>query len=128
MFFPGEDAEITVELACEPGVGGEEVFTGAANGDGVVNILDLVKISSFFGQTINPDDLPEGCNPDINGDGIVNILDLVAASGNFGGGTNPPAAPSQFVRTVDVPVEVTVLERNGSATTLALQLKTNLET
>ena len=38
------------------------------NGDGVINILDLVAVANGFGKT----------KPDINGDGIVNILDLVA--------------------------------------------------
>ncbi len=40
------------------------------NGDGVVNILDLVKVASNFGET--------GTNSaDVNGDGVVNIQDLV---------------------------------------------------
>ena len=37
------------------------------NGDGVVNILDLVAVASGLGKT----------EPDLNGDGIVSILDLV---------------------------------------------------
>ena len=37
------------------------------NGDGEINILDLVFIASSFNNTI----------PDLNGDGIVNILDLI---------------------------------------------------
>ncbi len=37
------------------------------NGDGVVNVLDLVVIANAFGKQ----------QPDINGDGVVNILDLV---------------------------------------------------
>ena len=37
------------------------------NGDGVVNILDLVQVSNSFGKS----------SPDPNGDGVVNILDLV---------------------------------------------------
>ena len=44
------------------------------NGDGVVNILDLVIVANGLGKT----------EPDINGDGIVNILDLVAVAGELG--------------------------------------------
>ena len=46
------------------------------NGDGVVNIQDLVLVASGFGQT--------GQNAaDVNGDGMVNIQDLVLVAGAF---------------------------------------------
>ena len=43
------------------------------NGDGVVNILDLVQIANGFGKAA----------PDPNGDGAVNILDLVFVAQQF---------------------------------------------
>ena len=43
------------------------------NGDGIVNILDLVVVASGLGTGA----------PDVNGDGIVNILDLVAVANAF---------------------------------------------
>ena len=47
------------------------------NGDGVVNIQDLVLVSSNFGQ--------RGQNSaDVNSDGVVNIADLVLVAGEFG--------------------------------------------
>ena len=53
------------------------------NGDGVVNILDLVSIASNFGKT--------GETPaDVNGDGVVDIVDLVKVSAAIG---NLPGAP-----------------------------------
>ena len=55
------------------------------NGDGVVNIQDLVLVASNFGQT--------GQNSaDVNSDGIVNIQDLVLVAAAFGEGTT--AAPA----------------------------------
>jgi hypothetical protein len=41
------------------------------NGDGIVDILDLVLVGSHFGEE------GENINGDVNGDGIVDILDLV---------------------------------------------------
>jgi len=46
---------------------------GDANADGVGNILDLTLIVSYFGESIDPAQIP---NPGVNGDGSVNILDL----------------------------------------------------
>ena len=45
------------------------------NGDGQVNVMDLMVISHGFGQ-VNP-------QADVNADGIVNILDLVAVAQQF---------------------------------------------
>lgn len=44
------------------------------NGDGIVNILDLVAVANGFGTD----------TPDVNADGVVNILDLVAVANAFG--------------------------------------------
>ena len=46
------------------------------NGDGVINILDLVIVANNLGST----------DPDLNDDGIVNILDLVLVANAFGEG------------------------------------------
>ncbi len=59
------------------------------NGDGVVNILDLVLISIHFGRQVNDGLVPlwtsigDGSIPDqadVNDDGVVNILDMVRVS------------------------------------------------
>ncbi len=53
------------------------------NGDGVVDIHDLIAVAANFGQT--------GPNPaDVNGDGIVNISDLIIVAGAL---QNEAAAP-----------------------------------
>ena len=68
-------AEIAALLRAHPGI----ILPDASdvNGDGVVNILDLVKVSNAFGQR---GQIPE----DVNGDGVVNVQDLVWVSGAFG--------------------------------------------
>ena len=69
-----ENAEIT-----EP-----TKLKGDVNGDGTVNIADLVLVASNLGET--------GQNTaDVNGDGQVNIADLVLVAGALG---NNAAAPS----------------------------------
>ena len=58
---------------------------GDVNGDGVVNILDLVKVAAKFGQSVR--EAPE----DVNGDGVVNIIDLVTVAAALGTGESAPA-------------------------------------
>ena len=53
------------------------------NGDGVVNILDLILVAQNFGTT----------KGDINGDGTTNILDLILVAQHLGE-TSAPAAPA----------------------------------
>ena len=56
------------------------------NGDGVVNILDLVVVAQAFGK--------DGLQGDVNGDGVVNVFDLVFVAGAIGGGGAAPSAYS----------------------------------
>ena len=59
-------------------------LTGDVNGDGMVNIQDLVLVASGIGKS--------GQNAaDVNGDGLVNIVDLVLVAGALG---STAAAPS----------------------------------
>ena len=67
-------------------------LTADINGDGTVNIQDLVLVSSNFGQT--------GQNSaDVNDDGIVNISDLVLVAGAFGEGA--AAAPTLHLSDIE---------------------------
>ena len=58
------------------------------NDDGVVDIQDLVLISSSFGM-----ETPEHPKVDVNKDGSVDIIDLLLVAAHFGE-SNSPAAPS----------------------------------
>ncbi len=50
------------------------------NGDGVINVLDLIQLLLCFGQSGTPP-----CDtPDINNDGVVNVLDLIQLLLAFG--------------------------------------------
>jgi cysteine-rich repeat protein len=53
---------------------------GDVNGDGFVNIVDLVLVASNFGKSVPPGDV----KADLNNDGVVNISDLVIVAVNFG--------------------------------------------
>ncbi len=44
------------------------------NGDGVINVLDLIDLLLCFGL---PADSPCDAGQDVNGDGTVNVLDLI---------------------------------------------------
>ena len=68
---------------------------GDVNRDGTVNILDLVLVSSSFGQQV-----PETGNPaDVNEDGVVNIVDLVKVAGALGAGAAAPSLHPQALAT-----------------------------
>ena len=50
------------------------------NGDGTINVLDLIELLLCFGQPGTA-----GCTPaDVNSDGIVNVLDLIELLLDFG--------------------------------------------
>ena len=77
-----ENAEITEAIQ----------LTGDINGDGIINIQDLVLTASNLGKT--------GQNPaDVNGDGSVNIQDLVLVAGALG---ISAAAPSLHPQSLEM--------------------------
>ena len=64
------------------------------NGDGNVDVLDLISIASVLGST--------GANiaTDVNGDGVVNIVDLVLVAGTFESAAAAPATHSRIPETI----------------------------
>ena len=79
------------------------------NGDGVVNILDLILVAQNFGTT----------KSDINGDGTTNILDLILVAQHLGE-TSTPAAPAALPvslspETVQEWIDMAHAQNDGSA-------------
>ena len=66
----------------------ERLLTGDVNRDGVVNILDLIRVAQQLGRSV-----PPNSPVDINGDGVVNIFDLTLVAQGIGKST-APAAPA----------------------------------
>ena len=62
----------------------ERLLPGDVNRDGVVNILDLIRVAQQLGKRVSADS-PE----DVNGDGIVNIFDLTLVARGIGGAAAP---------------------------------------
>lgn len=77
----------------------ESPLLGDINGDGVVNVLDLVRVASPFGQRA------EG-KVDVNGDGVINIIDLVKVAGAIGAGAAAPSSLDPQVLAVFTAVDV----------------------
>ena len=65
---------------------------GDVNGDGIVNIQDLVLVAGRLGQS-------DTNSADVNGDGIVNIQDLVLVAGALG---TSAAAPSLHPQSLEM--------------------------
>ena len=73
----------------------KRLLTGDVNRDGVVNILDLIRVARQLGKSV-PTDSPV----DINGDGVVNIFDLTLVAQGIGK-TTDAAAPTVATGSVD---------------------------
>ena len=65
----------------------ERLLTGDVNRDGIVNILDLIRVAQQLGKRVSANS-PE----DINGDGIINIFDLTLVARGIGGAAAPAIA------------------------------------
>ncbi len=61
-----------------------DILPGDANCDGLVNVLDVISMVSYF-VGLNPDPF---CfdNADVNGDGVINILDVILTVAIFADG------------------------------------------
>ena len=65
----------------------ERLLAGDVNRDGVVNILDLIRVAQQLGKRV-----PPNSPVDINGDGVVNIFDLTLVAQGIGAAAAPAVA------------------------------------
>ena len=88
----------------------ERLLTGDVNRDGVVNILDLLRVARQLGQRVGTD------SPvDVNGDGIVNIFDLTLVAQGIAGAAAPAVATGRAdAATVESWIALARLEDDGS--------------
>jgi len=73
----GSDAQQRSDAARPMPVGAPIACVGDLNGDGVVNVSDLLALLGAWGPN-------EGHPADINGDGVVNVSDLLILLGAWG--------------------------------------------
>jgi hypothetical protein len=67
-----EESDLSASADC-----GDPVIPGDVNGDGIVNVSDLLAVMEVWGPC-------EGCPADLNGDGAVDVTDLLEVVGNWG--------------------------------------------
>ena len=82
----------------------ERLLTGDVNRDGVVNILDLIRVARQLGKSV-----PANSPVDVNGDGVVNIFDLTLVAQGIG--KTSAAAPAVATGSVDpATIEVWIVQ------------------
>ena len=86
----------------------ERLLTGDVNRDGVVNILDLIRVAQQLGKNV-----PPNSSADVNGDGVVNILDLTLVAQGIAGAA-APAAGSVNAATIEAWIADARLADDGS--------------
>ncbi len=73
---------ICVALVFVPSIHGAVTIVGDINGDGKVDIFDVIALGRSFGTTLsNPNFNP---NADLNADGTVDLFDAALLAANFG--------------------------------------------
>ena len=71
------------------------------NHDGIVNIIDLILVVSYFGNSGFADSANANVYPDVNGDGVVDVKDLVAVAADIDAAA---AAPTLKKDQAELPV------------------------
>jgi len=85
--------------------------TEDTNGDGVVNVLDLIDLLLCFGQPAEPSCQAE----DINNDGTVNVLDLIDLLLAFGQSCPTALASTAAPEKIPEEAKAAIIDRKGKA-------------
>ena len=70
----------------------DDVAQVDVNGNGIINVHDLVLVAAAFGQSSTPDTI---LNADVNSDGVVNVNDLLLVVAALETSASAPSAHSQ---------------------------------
>lgn len=74
----GFDQQVFADLFVATSTIDVQPCTGDLNGDGVVNVADMLILLGAWG------DCPQPCEADLNGDGVVNVADLLILLSEWG--------------------------------------------
>ena len=103
--FPGyADYEVTLRVVDMHGnfsqetfpIGADDILSVDVNGDGVINVTDLVRVAAFFGRSGDPGAaLPQ----DVNRDGVVDAKDILLVIAALEGVAASPSAHPPAIET-----------------------------
>ena len=95
--FPGyAEYEVTLRVVDVYGnfsqetfsIGADDILTVDVNGDGVINVTDLVRVAASFGRSAAPGAVLPA---DVNGDGIVDVEDILLVIAALEGAAESPS-------------------------------------
>ena len=88
----------------------QRLRSGDVNGDGDIDIFDLILVARQFGESV-----PPNTDVDINGDGMVDIFDLALVAKGFGAAAAPAISEGRVdAATVEAWIAQARLEDDGS--------------
>ena len=81
------------------------IKTSDVNRDGIVNIIDLALVASYYEDADFTDAASFGVYPDVNGDGVIDIRDLVIIAGEIDAAAAAPALRKNPTEASDLTAE-----------------------
>ena len=81
------------------------IKTSDVNRDGIINIIDLALVASYYEDADFTDAASFGVYPDVNGDGVIDIRDLVIIAGEIDAAAAAPALRKNPTKVSDLTAE-----------------------